>query len=369
MASAGPEQKPRSSLAGERPPVAGYSSGDWVTVRARPIRPYAIISGAVQPIREVTLSAQTGGRIEYIGGQEGTWFSAGDLLASLNEDELLARRRAAMAELEQARIALRNSELQYEREYYAGESASGYPGMGAPYLFDYFITEPVADAVGISNLELERRTDLITAAGRIDQARAKVDRQLSLLAAIDTRLRDTRSTAPFDGVIARKFVEPGDTVQPGQPLLQIMDISRLQLKMEVPGRLMPGIRHGMILPVRLDMGRYTVQARVARIHPTADPDRHTVTVKLDLPAHTAATPGMYAEVHIPDVTAHTHRLPMIPATSWRWSGNLPNVYVINEDNQVEPRHVRVGERTQDMVQVLSGLKDGDRILRHPPHTG
>ena len=64
--------------------------------------------------------------------------------------------------------------------------------------------------------------------------------------AIDAKLRDARSVAPFDGVIMKKFVEVGDTVQPGMPLLKYADVEYLQIVVDVPGRLRPGLSEGMM---------------------------------------------------------------------------------------------------------------------------
>ncbi len=118
---------------------------------------------------------------------------------------------------------------------------------------------------------------------------------------IDAKLRDTRSFAPFDGVITRKMVEEGDTVQPGQPLLEFADLTYLQVEVDVPVRLMPGLKKGMLIPARLDVGNVRVDVRVAQIFPSADPIRHTVTVKFDLPVNVPGGPGMYAEVMVPDI--------------------------------------------------------------------
>ena len=84
------------------------------------------------------------------------------------------------------------------------------------------------------------------------------------LMTIDTKIRDAKSVAPFDGVITKKLVEVGDPVQPGQPLLKFADMSKLQIKVEVPARLMPGVKKGMVFPARLDVGDVDIQAASSR---------------------------------------------------------------------------------------------------------
>ena len=180
-------------------------------------------------------------------------------------------------------------------------------------------------------------------------------------------MRDTRSFAPFDGVIVRKLVEKGDTVQPGMPLIEFADLTYLQVEVDVPVRLMSGLEKGMLIPVKIDVGNVRVDARVAQIFPTADAVRHTVTVKFDLPIDVPGGPGMYAEVMIPDVSSDVASVPVIPDSAVLWRGSLPAVYVATADNRKELRLIRLGDYVSgNQVAVLSGLSVGDRIYATPP---
>ena len=189
----------------------------------------------------------------------------------------------------------------------------------------------------------------------------------SRLEEMDAKLRDTRSIAPFDGVITRKQVEVGDTVQPGQSLLDFSDTEYLQVKVEVPARLLPGLQVGMMVPARLDVGDTRVDARVAQIFPTADAERHTVTVKFDLPKGVPGGPGMYAEVMVPDISAPPNTLPVIPESALVWRGSLPGVFVLDRNDRTQLRLVRLGDQVSaGAVSVLSGLRVGERIFANPP---
>jgi multidrug efflux pump subunit AcrA (membrane-fusion protein) len=164
-------------------------------------------------------------------------------------------------------------------------------------------------------------------------------------------------------VITKKLVEVGDPVQPGQPLLKYADMSILQIKVEVPARLMPGVKKGMVFNARLDVGNVDVQARVVQIFPIADPDRHTVTVKMELPQGAPGGAGMYAEVMINDINAKVRDMPVVPRNALVWRGSLPGIYVLGEDNTKSLRLVRIGDEVgADGVAVLSGLHAGERIV-------
>lgn len=328
-----------------------------------------VLGGTVVPYKEVELTAQIPGRVEYIAGEEGDWFKEGELLVAINDDELLARRRQVLAQLQNAQAALQNERVQYSRELWAPQSRSPsrLPGMGMPNLFDQMFTRRAGDVMGYGNPELERSADLYSYGSRIQQAQSQVAQARSSLEEVDAKLRDSRSIAPFSGVVVTKRVEVGDTVQPGQPLIQFADTTYLRLEVEVPARLMPGLDVGMILPVKLDVGDTRVDARLSQIFPVADPQRHTVKVKLDLPRGTPGGPGMYAEVLIPDVNRETQALPVIPYDAIVWRGSLPAVFVINQQGQTQLRMVRLGEAMGERtVAVLSGLQPGERILINPP---
>jgi RND family efflux transporter MFP subunit len=177
-------------------------------------------------------------------------------------------------------------------------------------------------------------------------------------------LRDARSIAPFEGIITRKMIEVGDTVQPGMPLLKFADISTLHIQVEVPARLVPGLYVGLMVPARLDVGGWG-RVRVAQIFPIADRERHTVTVKFELPPGTRTGPGQYAQVNIQDINAPVDAQIVIPRAALIQRGSLPSVYVIKGD-QRELRMVRVGDSNAHEVIILSGLDEGETIEINPP---
>ncbi len=338
-----------------------------ITVQSTSAVSTVVLGGTVVPYKEVMLAAQMPGRIEFIAGTEGDWFDENTLLVAIDDDDLLAKRRQAMAELSNADAAMRNAQVQYSRELWAPQSRNinRMPGMGLPSLFDQFFTKNMGSMAGYGNPELERHADLYSRGSGVNQAQSRVLRARSGLEEIDARLRDAKSVAPFYGVIVKKHVEAGDTVQPGTPLLSYADTRYLQIQVDVPARLVPGIQKGMIVPAVLDVGDTQVEARVAQIYPMADIRRHTVTVKLDLPKSAPGGPGMYANVILPDSNADTRDLPVIPRSAII-PGSLPGVCIVNEDNQPELRLLRLGEPTGNGVTVLSGIRPGMRIYAQRP---
>ena len=339
-----------------------------ITVQTSSIGATTTLGGTVVPFKEVAFSAQMPGRIVYVAGVEGDWFKEGAILVALDNDDLLAQRRSAQAALSQAQSNWRNARVQYTRQVYSGSSmGSDNTGMAMPRMFDRMVTMPFSDMIGTDNPELARRAQIYAQGTAIDQARYGLTQAQAKIQELDAKLRDTRSVAPFPGVIIAKHIEKGDTVQPGMPLVSFADTRHLQVKVDIPARLMPGIKKDMVIPAKLDVGNTRVDTIVAQIFPMADPQRHTVTVKLDLPKDAPGGPGMYAEVMIPDRTTPVKSLPTIPKSAVIWRGSLPAVLVVTEGPEPELRMIRLGGFVDDhTVSILSGLREGDRLLASPP---
>jgi RND family efflux transporter MFP subunit len=202
----------------------------------------------------------------------------------------------------------------------------------------------------------------------MEQARSAIMRTQSEIRAIDAKLRDAKSKAPFDGVIVERYVEEGDTVQPGQPMLMFADVTWLQIDVNVPARLAQGLQPMMVLQdaATFDDHPEPVAVRVAQVFPMADVQRHTIKVKLDIPQG-VSQPGMFARVLIPDTTGPvSSQQPVIPSTAIRYRGNLPVVYIQNEAGEPELRMIRQGKQLDNgMTMVLSGVAPGDRVYPNP----
>ncbi len=330
-----------------------------------------VIGGTVVPYKVVTLAAQVPGRVQFIGGDVGDKTKTQQILTKINDDDLLAKRKSAIAQINKAQASLHNAQIQYNRELWSprSESISQAPGgMGMPFMFDQFITKNFADMSGNGDQYLDRQADLVGQRSQYNQAQSALTQAYSSLESLDAKLRDTHAIAPFDGVILKKFVEVGDTVQPGQPMLEVGRTDFLRIQAEIPARMIPLLKRGEFVPAKLDVADTMVKARVSQIYPVADPGRHTVTVKFDLPKGVPGGPGMYVEVTIPEDSANNDNSVLVaPKSALVKRGSLPYVFVKSEQGDVNLRLVRLGrEISKDQIIVLSGLKAGEQLLLDPP---
>lgn len=323
------------------------------------------LGGTVLPETELTIRSQAPGRVVYIAGEEGTAVRAGETIVDLDEESLLAQRRAAVAGLQRARAQLNNAYIQLDQNIISeGHSSRG--GMGMPSMFDYFVTRNVGDTMGVGDSDYDRYASISSSRAAVDQAKSAVMEAESQIDQINAMFRDKQAIAPEDAIILEKMVELGDAVQPGQPLLRIGDTRALIVSVDVPTRLMSSLKEGMGLLVEIDSIKESFDAEVVRIFPSADVRRNTVRIELLMPENTRATPGMYATVSVPDANRGSLASISVPQSSIVWRGSQASVYTVNTDGKAELRMIRTGSTTSnERISVLSGLSEGDRVVTTP----
>ena len=343
-------------------------AAEIITVETKESQAVSILGSTVVPYKEVLLSAQIPGRVLAINGDVGASFKQGEVIVDIDSTALQAKRNAVYAQVATAQAALRNAQTQYQRELISPRSKDigAMPGFGLPTMMDIYMTRPLADMLGQDyDSDMARYSDLMNSATGLSQARSALQQAQAQLQEIDTKLRDAKSIAPFNGIILKKMVEVGDTVQPGQPLVRFGYVKYLRLKADVPSGLVSGLKEGMIVSAKID-GISTTKAKVSQIYPVADPIRHTVIVKFDLPVDTLASPGMYAEVMVPSAGESGNKVNIIPKSALLKGRSLPSVLVVNGDTS-ELRLVRLGSaQGANKVEVVSGLSAGDKIIDNPP---
>ena len=325
----------------------------------------AVLGGTVIPHKMVKLLAQIPGEVEFIAGQEGDAFPAGTGLVGLDTSAMLAKRQAALAGLNSARAGLGNAEVQYRREVLTPNAQSNAMLGGVPGMVNMF-SDPMRSMMGQGSPGYERHSNLYGQGVQIQTARDQVAQAEAGLRELDENLKNAVSVAPFDGLIVQKLVEVGDVVQPGMPLVVFADTSEMEIQLEVPTRLVHAMSEGAQIDARLDRGTTVIKATVSRIFPMANTGGHTTTVKVALPSDSGARAGMYAEVLVPDPNSNDEAPITVPRSSITWRGSLPTVFLVSPDRtQLKMRALRLGATIGDQVAILSGLNEGDAILKAP----
>jgi len=353
------------AFAGDSPP------GEFLVheVKRESIALSVSFAGTVSADKTLQLTAQMPGRIASIAGQEGDRFEAGSVLVELDDSALLARLEAAVASRDSAVADMRNARVQLDRELYSprsNSSGSAPGGMGMPAMMDQMFTNPMQNMIGMRDRGQERSSDLVGAETQLAQATTRLKSADANIREMQSLLRDTKGIAQFTGVIQKVYVEVGDTVQPGQPLLDFSESAALVVEADLPVRLSRTLQLGQPLNVAVG-GDQVLQAPVSRVHPVADPRQNTVRIELSLPAGSGATPGQYVEIRVPDTAVGMPAQLTVPTSAIVHKGGLPLVYAIDREGKARLRVVRLGNATDHGMQVvLSGVNVGDRLVDQPP---
>lgn len=294
--------------------------------------------GVIEAVQRADLSAQTAGRVSAVEVDVNATVAEGDVLVRISAIEQDAGTDTARAQLRAAEAAVVEAELNYRR-----------------------FTE-LAERQFVARSQIDQSKAARDAAlARRDAARAQL--QQAAQQSVYTLVR-----APFAGVVAARDVEPGETVAPGQPLLRLNAPQPLRLEVAVPQSSAAAIRGDARATVQLADGRALVPVQVI-VFPVADPASHSVNVRLLLPQLAPPpAPGTTAKVVFAaeaassaDAAVATIR---IPASAIAQRGELSGAYVRLDDRLVL-RQLRLGARSGDSVEVISGLSAGERVVRDP----
>ena len=323
-----------ASLAvGEAPPVAAAAPAPLATytVGGDGAQGERLFDGLVEAVRSATLVAQTAGRVAEVLRDADDPVKSGEVILRLAGIE----QRARLAQAEQALA---------EAGARATDARAEYTRMASVYEQKLVAKSAFDRAVA----------DRDAAEARLSAARAGVS-------AAREEAGYTELRAPYAGVVTRRFVEPGEAVQPGQPLAEVVAPEALRVSIEVPQSVAEALRKGPRATVHAGTQRITGE-RVT-VFPAATSGSNTVRVRVDLPRQTAGLyPGMFAKVGFG--LAGPAGL-SVPAASIVRRSEMSAVYVVDTANQPRLRQVRLGRQQGSDYEVLAGLSAGERVALDP----
>lgn len=215
----------------------------------------------------------------------------------------------------------------------------------------------------------ELRAGGVVSVADLDRAQANHETLLAEMSGANQALEEARTAlsyteiiAPFDGRVVDRFAEPGNTAQPGTKLLAIYNPLSLRVEAQVREHLALRLEVGQPLQVEIPSLNKIVDAVIQERVPAADPGSRSFLVKVGVAFDNSMLPGMYARLLVP---AGTEKQLLIPADRVVHIGQLDLVWVAQDGNSYR-RFVRIGKVVDDnMVEILSGLAEGDMILPLP----
>jgi len=295
------------------------------------------IPGEFRAYNEVDVHAKVSGYVQRMNVDIGDKVKAGQLLAVLEIPELGDELDHAVATQRRAAADYKDAHLAYTRLIQVNKD---HPNLIAQQDLD---TAEARDA---------------TAEGALAAARSDVNKDQALVGY-------TRITAPFGGVITKRYVDPGSLIQAGTasqavPILRVSDNLRLRLDFPVPVDYVSGIHVDEPLTVRIDsLGGRTLAGKISRFTDHIDENTRTMTAEIEVANQRLEfVPGMYATVTLK--VDERRNVLAVPVEAVPSGGKT--VAVVNAANQVEERPIELGLETPAKYEVLSGLNEGDLVV-------
>lgn len=314
------------------PAEAGAAEERRTLVRVVEVQPEPVVDrlqlpADLQAMRRASLSAEIAGTVETLRVEEGQRVGAGMLLATVDT-------RALEQELAEVRALFEQAEDEYRR------------------------AEALFERRSIT------RSSLVDAEAQRDVARAR-------LGSAQLRVEKSRLTAPWAGTVAAKRVEVGDYVAPGQPMIELVDAARLEVRAPVPASDVPFVEVGTPVVIRVSsFPDERFAGRVVRLDAELDPAARTLGLEAELDNKDGRLrPGMLARVEIPRRTIPDALL--VPLGAIVDLEDRKVVYVAvggtgagagSDTAEIERREVALGPVLGERVVVERGLAPGDRVV-------
>lgn len=269
--------------------------------------------GTLQAVEKAEISSKITGNITILNADLGNRVNRGDLLVEISAGEISAQVQQAKAQLEQAKRNLAREEKLLKKNAATLETVKS----------------------------LKDSTRIAEGAYRETM----------------TMLEYTKITAPFTGIVTRKFANIGDLATPGKPLLQLEEESNLQVLTDIPEAMILQIKKGDRLKVFVPSVNLTTEGIVAEVSPTADPSSRSTPIKLQLQADERLRSGQFARVALAMEQAETLTVPREAVVPF---GQMDRVFVAIE-NKAKLRLVRTGA-SNDNIEILSGLLENETVI-------
>ena len=171
-------------------------------------------------------------------------------------------------------------------------------------------------------------------------------------------------TAPFDGTVTRKYLEPGDLASPERAIFAMEDSSLLQLEIHVAEAMAGSITLGSKFRVEVGGAGAEIEGCVSELSPSADVGSRTFLVKLDLPLHESLRAGQFGRAFVP---RGKRAALLVPSNALISRGQMDYVFTVAQ-NIARLRIVSIGATREDSTEILAGLDGGEAIVLSPPAT-
>ena len=313
-------------------PVIELSAIDLATAHVVELTSGLPISGALKAVNSAIVKARVPGELQGLTVREGDRVEAGQVIARVESTEYADRVRQAQQQADAAKAQVEIAQRQVDNN--------------AALVRQGFISKTAAD---------NSLASLNTAQANHRAAQAGID-------VLRKSLADTVLRAPISGQVSQRLAQPGERVAPEARIVEIVDLSRLELEASISPADSVAVRVGQQALLRIEGVAQPVAATVARINPSAQPGSRSVLIYLTVAAQPGLRQGLFAQGQL---ATETQRALAVPLNAVRTDKPLPYVQVV-EGDRIAHRTVQTGVRGEidgELWVAVQGVADGVRVLR------
>jgi multidrug efflux pump subunit AcrA (membrane-fusion protein) len=190
--------------------------------------------------------------------------------------------------------------------------------------------------------------------------RASIQASEAAMKLAERQVRDTDIRAPFDGYVEKRLVNLGELVKAQMPVMAIVRLDPLKVTAEVPEKMAPWVSDGRAVELHVDAYRdRAFSGKVTRISPVVNTATRAFPFEAVVPNQDAVLkPGTFARVHVE--SGKVDDVLTLPYGALQYRYGVNRVFVVNGD-RLAMRELQVGERLGDRIEIMSGVKEGERV--------
>ncbi len=296
--------------------------------------PFITASGKIEAINSANLSTRMMGFVNKVHVNVGDKVRKGQLLLSINNTELQAKRAQVNAGITEATAAFNNAQKDYNR---------------FKSLFN-------------DNSASQKELDDMTA--HYEMAKARLESANQMKNEVNAQFSYANITAPFSGVITNKFIEAGDMANPGMPLIALEAPGNFEVTAMVPETEISQIKSGTMVDVLVKSLDRSIKGKVTEISSSSKNTGGQFLVKVELERTDAnILSGMFTSIQFPvERKQDSTLMVLIPQSAIVKNGGLKGVYTVSGQNRALLRWLRLGKTYGDKVEVLSGLNADEQYI-------
>ena len=320
-----------SSLKTNGPVSIELSDGDIAMAQKMTMTQGLPVSGTLKAVRSAMVKARVAGELVMLEVREGDAVKIGQIVARVDNTEYLARQNQNKQQAEAARAQVEVAQRQFDNNN------------------------------ALVNQGFISKTALDTSISNLNGAKASYQAALATLDVATKALDDSVLKAPLNGFVSQRFAQPGERVAPEARIIEIVDLSQLELEATLTSAQAMNVKLGQIAKLNVEGTHEEVSAKVLRINPSTQTGSRSVLIYLGLQSHPILRQGVFVQGSLG--TQKVQAI-VVPLESVRSDKTKPYVQAIRDDKVM---HIQVelgakGEANGQAVMALKEIEEGALLL-------